>query len=69
MQGLLFKILISLTSLVMIINFLNELSPKAGMFLIGTLVGLTITYMVPDEMYQKLDKKIKKVLKKIHLSH
>lgn len=69
MQGLIFKILISLTALIMTLNFLNELSPKAGMFLIGTLAGLTITYMMPNEIYQKLEEKIKKIRDKIRHSH
>jgi hypothetical protein len=65
MQKIILKILVGLTVLILTIHLLNTLTPKAGIFLIGTLLGLTITYLVPHEKYLTLEMFIKRIIDRI----
>ena len=65
MLRLVFSILTSLTVCILLMYIMNTTSPRLFNIFIGILIGITIAFVVPESIFDKLTKGINNIKKRI----
>lgn len=65
MTRLLLSIILSLTSIILLAQIMSNTSPRLFNVFIGILIGITVSYLAPQSLFNKIDDVVKKFKNRI----